>query len=87
MEIDKEIVRASKGFGAVARQCSKMGWEEVEVSSERVIDRRTLVGKHYAGITIRSVRVEEEGDEVEGGGKGEGERSVKVMEYVDVAFI
>jgi hypothetical protein len=86
MEIDKEMVRASKGFRAVARQCGKMGWEEVEVSSERVIDRRTLVGKHYAGMTIRSVRVEE-GDEVEGKGKGEGETSVKVMEYLDVAFI
>jgi hypothetical protein len=44
MEIDKEMVRASKGFRAVARQCGKMGWEEVEVGRERVIDRRTLVG-------------------------------------------
>ena len=51
-----------------------------------MIDRRTLVRKHYAGITIRSVRVEE-GDKVEGKGKGEEEISVKVMEYLDVAFI
>jgi hypothetical protein len=86
IEIDKEIVRVSKGFRAVTRHCGKIGWEEVEVSSERVIDRRTLVGKHYVGMTIRSVRVEE-GDEVEGKGKGEGETSVKVIEYLDVAFI
>ena len=60
-----------------------MGWEEVEVSSERVIDRRTLVGKHYAGMTIRSVRVEE-GDEVEGKGKGEvGVEVVKEEELVE----
>jgi hypothetical protein len=78
--IDKEMIRASKGFRAVAGECSKMGWEEVEVSSERVVDRRTLVGKHYAGMTIRSVRVEEEGEV-------EGETRVKVMEYLDVAFI
>ena len=58
-------------------KCSKMGWERVEVSSERVIDRRTLVGKHSAGMTIRSFRVEE----------GEEETSVKVMEYLEVAFM
>jgi hypothetical protein len=58
-----------------------------DICSEWVIDRKTLVGKHYAGMTIRSVGVEEEGEEVEGKGKGEGERSVKVMEYLDVAFI
>jgi hypothetical protein len=46
----------------------------------------SLVGKQYAGMTIRSVRVEE-GDEVEGKGKSEGEMSVKVMDYLDVAFI
>lgn len=77
MEIDREMVRASKGFRAVEGKCSKMGWERVEVSSERVIDRRTLVGKHSAGMTIRSVRVEE----------GEEETSVKVMEYLEVAFM
>lgn len=78
--IDKEMIRASKGFRAVTGECSLIGWEEVEVSSERVVDRRTLVGKHYAGMTIRSVRVEEEGGV-------EGETRVKVMEYLDVAFM
>jgi hypothetical protein len=77
MEIDREMVRASKGFRAVEGKCSKMGWERVEVSSEQVIDRRTLVGKHSAGMTIQSVRVEE----------GEEETSVKVMEYLEVAFM
>ena len=77
MEIDREMVRTSKGFRAVEGKCSKIGWERVEVSSERVIDRRTLVGKHSAGMTIRSVRVEE----------GEEETSVKVMEYLEVAFM
>lgn len=80
IEIDKEMVRASKGFRAVVGQCGKMGWEEVEVSSEQVIDRRTLVGKHYRGITIRSVRIEEE-EEVEG------EIRVKIIDYLDVAFM
>lgn len=48
--IDKEMIRASKGFRAVAGECSKIGWEEVEVSSERVVDRRTLevTGKRSA---------------------------------------
>lgn len=80
MEIDLEMVRASKGFRAVEGQCSKMGWDEVEISSERVVDRGTLVGKHYAGMTIRSVRVEE----VEEGG---GRMIVRVMDHLDVAFM
>lgn len=80
VEIDREMVKASKGFRAVEGQCGKMGWEEVEVSSERVIDRRTLVGKHYGGMRIGSVRIEEEEE-------AEGETRVKIMDYLDVAFM
>jgi hypothetical protein len=78
VEVQMGMIRGSREFRAIAGHCSKMGWEDVEVSSERIVDRRTLLGKHWAGMTIRSVRIEE--------AEGEG-WDVKVMDYLDVGFV
>jgi hypothetical protein len=50
------------------------------MTSRRVIDRKTLLGKQWAGMTLRSVRIEDEGGD-------EGERRVRVMNYLDAAFV
>lgn len=75
-----EMITGSLGYRAVARLCRQMGWEEVCMTSGRVIDRKTLLGKQWAGMTLRSVRIEDEGGD-------EGERRVRVMNYLDAAFV
>jgi hypothetical protein len=82
MKVVAEMVTGSLGYRAVAEHCARMGWEEVCMTSGRVIDRKTLLGKQWAGMTVRSVRIED------GKGEEEGEEwRVRVMGYLDAAFM
>lgn len=55
--IHRDTIRSSPAFSAIARHCEKSEWDGLEIQSERLIDRGTLVGQRLRGMTMRSVKV------------------------------
>jgi hypothetical protein len=77
IRIRRETIESSLPYRAIASHCSSNGWDDLVVKSERVLDRRALLQPHLPSLTVRSVTVEEDGEEWR----------VKVSDYVEVAFI
>jgi hypothetical protein len=75
--IQRETLESSLPYQAIASHCHSNGWDDLVVKSERVLDRRALLQPHLPGLTVRSVTVERDGEEW----------TVKVLDYVEVAFI
>ena len=77
VRICAEMVTGSAVYEGLAEHCRSMGWEELEVKSERVMDQRALfeAGSGWEGgsMMLKSVKVERQGT-----GKG-----VKVLDYVE----
>jgi hypothetical protein len=83
IRICKEMIVGSEMWRGISEHCSSKGWKELELRSERVVDRRVLFGRGLDGMRAASVIVERK---VEGERGGE-EWSVKVMDYVETGFM
>jgi hypothetical protein len=77
MRICKEMIAGSAVWRGISEHCISKGWGELEVRSERVVDRRVLFGKEVEGMRVASVRIEEEEEGVK----------VKVLEYMEAGFL
>lgn len=74
MQVCGNMVRGSAVYEGVREHCRSMGWEEVEIKSERVMDMSAAFGAvsgwQGEAMMVKSVRVEEL-------------RQEKVMEVLD----
>lgn len=77
IKIRREATEASPTYRAIANHCTSLGWDQLSVKSERLLDRRALLQAHIGGTTLRSVEVtcEEEG------------WAVKMLDFVEIAFL
>lgn len=77
VRICAEMVAGSPAYEGVAEHCRSLGWEEVEVKSERVMDRKALFGGlsgwHGESMMVKSVKVYRQSSE----------KGVEVLDYVE----
>lgn len=77
VRISAEIVTGSAVYEGLAEHCRSMGWEELEVKSERVMDQKAVFGAvsgwEVGRVMLKSVEVGRQGSR----------KSVEVLDYVD----
>jgi hypothetical protein len=77
MRMCKEMIVGSAVWRGISEHCTSKGWKELELRSERVVDRRVLFGKEIDGMRAASVIIERKGERV----------GVKVLDYIETGFI
>lgn len=77
VRISAEIVTGSAVYEGLAEHCRSMGWEELEVKSERVMDQKAVFGAvsgwEVGRVMLKSVEVGRQG----------WRKRVEVLDYVD----
>jgi len=68
-----EMIADSAACRSIASYCKSKGWKDMEYISDRVMDMRTLIWAQLAGMTAKSVTLED--------------LELKMLDYVDLAFL